>query len=134
MPCWFPGFEYKGVDVLTEAFQSTHPGNKIDSSGHLQMGLVLQGNTYVHHDDVGNPNDKDDDEEMVDVPDEAGSFAPASPNQSYSLESLPRQLSNMYLLQASRHEEVCSLLRGLDDRVHTLEGLVQPLDADDSDE
>ncbi|KOM50069.1 hypothetical protein LR48_Vigan08g089600 [Vigna angularis] len=46
--------KYKGVDVLTEAFQSTHPDNKICGSGLRQMGFILQGNTYIHRTGVGN--------------------------------------------------------------------------------
>ncbi|WVZ18673.1 hypothetical protein V8G54_005995 [Vigna mungo] len=74
----------------------------------------------------------DDDQEMDDIKDEARPFASAS--HSYSLENLSRQLSDMSVLQASRHEEICSLIRGLNDGVHALEGLAQPLDVDDSDE
>ncbi|WVZ05560.1 hypothetical protein V8G54_018906, partial [Vigna mungo] len=97
-------------------------------------GFILQGNTYVHRNDVGNPEEEDEDQEMDDVQDEAGPSTLASVNHFYSLKSLSRQLFDMSLLQASRHEEVCSLLRGLNGRIHSLEGLVQPLDVDYSDE
>ncbi|KOM57890.1 hypothetical protein LR48_Vigan11g092300 [Vigna angularis] len=126
--------EYKGVDVSIEAFQSSHSRNKIGSYVLCQMGFILQGNTYFHRDDVGNPKEEDEDQEMDDVQDEAGPSTPTLANHSYSLESLFRPLSDMSLLQASRHEEVCSLLRRLNYRVHALEGLVQPLYVDDSDE
>ncbi|KOM37437.1 hypothetical protein LR48_Vigan03g081900 [Vigna angularis] len=91
-------------------------------------------NTYIHRDDVGYPEDEDEDEdkEMDDIQHKARPSA--STSLSYSLEILSKQLSDMSLRQASRHEEVCSLTRGLDDRVHALEGLVQPLGVDDSDE
>ncbi|WVZ13167.1 hypothetical protein V8G54_017697 [Vigna mungo] len=127
--------EYKGVDVSTEAFHNTHPKNKIGSSALPHMGFILQGNTYIHRDDVGNLEEEDEDHEIDDVQDEAGPSAPALVNHSYFLESLSRQLSNISIFQCSIFRlEVCSILRGLDDRVHAREGLIQLLDADDSDE
>ncbi|WVZ07136.1 hypothetical protein V8G54_020482 [Vigna mungo] len=95
---------YKGVYVSNEAFQNTQ-----------NMGFVLQGNTYINREDAGILEDEDED------------------HSSYSLESLSRKLSHMSHLQAFRHEEVCSLLRNLDNWVQVVEDLVSPLDDDDSD-
>ncbi|WVZ26559.1 hypothetical protein V8G54_005103 [Vigna mungo] len=83
--------EYKRVDVFTEVFQSTHPKSQIRSSSLRQMGFILQGNTYVHHDDVGNPEDEDEDQEIDDIQDAARPSAPTPANDSYSSESLSRQ-------------------------------------------
>lgn len=98
------------------------------------MQFVLRGNTYVHRDDVGNPKHEDEDQHMDDIHDEEGPPAPVPVIFFYSLESMSRQLCDMSLLQVSRQEEVCSLLKSLDDRVQVLEDLVQPLDDGDSDE
>ncbi|WVZ03899.1 hypothetical protein V8G54_024705 [Vigna mungo] len=98
-----------------------------------EISFILQGNTYIHRDDVKNLEDKDVDQQMNDIQDEAGLFAATPTSSYYSLESLSRQLSHMSLLQACRHEEVYSLLKSLDDRVHALEHLVQPLDDGHSD-
>ncbi|KOM38305.1 hypothetical protein LR48_Vigan03g168700 [Vigna angularis] len=67
--------EYKEVDVFGEAFQSTHNGSKIGNSSLCQMGFILQGNTYIHRDDVGNPIEEDEDQQMDDILDEARPFA-----------------------------------------------------------
>ncbi|WVZ15357.1 hypothetical protein V8G54_012923 [Vigna mungo] len=94
------------------------------------MGFVLQGNTYLHQDDIGNLDDEDEDKQMADTLDIAGPFTLdlvlALVGSSYSLESIYKQLFDISVLQASRHEEVYSLLRNLDVRVHVLEELVNP--------
>ncbi|WVZ03900.1 hypothetical protein V8G54_024706 [Vigna mungo] len=103
------------------------------SSSLHQMGFILEGNTYIHRDDVKNLEDKDEDQQMNGIQDEVGLFAATPTSSYYFLESLSWQLSDMSLLQDSRHEEVYSLLKSLNDRVHALEHLVQPLDDGDSD-
>ncbi|BAT75780.1 hypothetical protein VIGAN_01369900 [Vigna angularis var. angularis] len=62
----------------------------------------------------------DEDQQMADAPDIAKPSAPAPASSSYSLESIFRQLSEMSTLQASRHKEVCSLIRNIDFRIQSM--------------
>lgn len=62
------------------------------------MGFILQGNTYLHHDDIGNLDDEDEDKQMADTPDITGPFALALVGSSYSLESISRQLYDISVL------------------------------------
>lgn len=80
------------------------------------MDFVLQRNTYVHYDDIGNPDEEYKDQHMVDALDIAipSTSAPALASSFYSLESIFRQLSDISALQTSRHEKVWSLLRNLE--------------------
>ncbi|WVY95337.1 hypothetical protein V8G54_034425 [Vigna mungo] len=54
--------EYKGVNTFGEASQRTHNESKIRAT-YLHHMFILQGNTYIHRDDIGNPEDKDEDQQ-----------------------------------------------------------------------
>ncbi|WVZ12556.1 hypothetical protein V8G54_017086, partial [Vigna mungo] len=128
--------EYKGVNTSGEASQSTYNESGIGATSLRQIGFVLQGNTYIYRDDIGNSIDEDKDQQMADAPNIAGSsaHAPTLTSFSYCLESISRQLSKISTLQASRHEEVCSYFRNLDIRVQVLEDHINPIDDQSSDE
>lgn len=78
------------------------------------MGFILQENTYVHRDDIRNSDDEEEDQKVANALYIVEPCALAPTDSSYSLESIFRQLLDMSALRASRHEDVCSLLRNLD--------------------
>ncbi|WVY97021.1 hypothetical protein V8G54_029172 [Vigna mungo] len=129
--------EYKGVDVSNEHYEVVLPGHKIGDNSLRQMRFIKQGNSYVHSDNVGGQADEDDDEDIP-MPDPTHVAGPSQVNEEYSLESLSRQMSEMarlqhemMVIQNTRHEEICTHLKSLDERIS---GLERHFDSDVSDE
>ncbi|WVZ04148.1 hypothetical protein V8G54_024954 [Vigna mungo] len=129
--------EYKGVDVSNEHYETVLPGHKIGDNSLRQMGFIKQGNSYVHSDNVGGQADEDEDAD-IHMPDPTHVAGPSQVNEEYSLESLSRQMSEMARLQDemmaiqnTRHEEICTHLKSLDERIS---GLERHFDSDVSDE
>lgn len=54
--------EYGEVNTFGESSQSTHNGSKIRATYLRHIGFILQGNTYIYHVDIGNPEDEDEDQ------------------------------------------------------------------------
>ncbi|KOM48094.1 hypothetical protein LR48_Vigan07g179800 [Vigna angularis] len=118
--------EYKGVDITNENHETVLPGHKVGDNSLRQMGLIKQGQSYLHPEDAieGNEDEADD----IPMPDPTNVAGPSQVHEEYSLESLSRQMTEMTRLQTEmmniqniRHEEICAHLRNLDTRVSGLE-------------
>ncbi|WVY90732.1 hypothetical protein V8G54_036246 [Vigna mungo] len=130
--------EYKGVDVSNEHYETVLPGHRIGDNSLRQMGFIKQGDSYV--DPEGAAGVQVDEEEDADVhmPEPTNVAGPSRVNEDYSLESLSRQMSEMARLQHemmaiqnTRHEEICTHLKSLDERIS---GLERHFDSNESDE
>ena len=120
--------EYKGVNVSDEQSHKTTEANKIAENSLKQMKFIPFGNTYIHKDDMP-PSDNEEEENPPTAP-----IPPVDTNigsssgvggSSSSLEdhilNLNQRLEEFFLLSTHRHEEVTSLIRGLDSRISNLE-------------
>ncbi|WVY95747.1 hypothetical protein V8G54_027898 [Vigna mungo] len=105
------------------------------------MGFIKQGNSYVHPEDATGGQADEDENADIHMPEPTNVAGPSQVNEEYSLESLSRKMSEMARLQHemmaiqnTRHEEICTHLKSLDDRISGLERRFDSDDSDDSDE
>ncbi|WVZ25301.1 hypothetical protein V8G54_003845, partial [Vigna mungo] len=118
--------EYKGVNVLKERAKRVLPSHKIGDNSLRQMGFIKQGNLYIHSNDVSAQAGKDDKD--IHMPNPTHAARPSHVQKEFSLESLSRQMTEMARLQNemmsiqnTRHEEICTHLKNLDERIFGLE-------------
>lgn len=85
---------------------------------------------YIHSDDVGFQAHKDanEDEEDTEFPDLINVAGPSHLLEEFSMESLSRQMTEMARMQNemmnfqnARHEEICTHLKHIDERISGLE-------------
>ncbi|WVY90228.1 hypothetical protein V8G54_035742 [Vigna mungo] len=100
-----------------------------------QHSTQLTSFTSKHHVQGQKVGYEDEDIHMLDPTHVAG---PSQVNEEYSLESLSRQMSErgrlqheMIAIQNTRHDEICTNLKSLDERIS---GLKRHFDSDVSDE
>ncbi|KOM47557.1 hypothetical protein LR48_Vigan07g126100 [Vigna angularis] len=118
--------EYKGVDISNERAERVLPNHKTGDNFLRQMGFLKQGNVYIHADDVDAPADED--EEDIPMPDPTHIAGPSQEQEEFSMASLSRKLSEMARLQNVRHEEICTHLKNIDERISGLEKHFQDSD------
>ncbi|KOM25211.1 hypothetical protein LR48_Vigan54s000800 [Vigna angularis] len=123
--------EYKGVDISNEHFEHVLPGHKIGENSLRQMGFIQQGLSYIHPEDAIGEQASEDDDANIPMPDPTNVAGPSQIHEDYSLESLSRQITEMARLQNTRHEEICTHLKNLDNRIS---GLERHFNSDESDE
>ena len=130
--------EYKGVTVSDEHSHKTTATNKITENSLKQMKYFPFGNTYIHKDDMP-PSDNEEEENpptapITPVDTNIGSSSGVSGSSS-SLEdhilNLNQRFEEFFLLSTHRHEEVTSLIRGLDSRISNLEHKFDKYEEDD---
>ncbi|WVZ16758.1 hypothetical protein V8G54_009740 [Vigna mungo] len=92
-------YEYKGINVSNEHYETVLPAHKIGDNSLRKMGLIKQRNSYVHSNDVGVQANEDVDEDFH-MPDPTQVVGPS---------------------QNTRHEEICTHLKSLDERISVLE-------------
>ncbi|WVZ26086.1 hypothetical protein V8G54_004630 [Vigna mungo] len=102
------------------------------------MGFIKQGDSYVHPEGAAGVQADEEEDADVHMPEPTNVVGPSRVNEDYSLESLSRQMSEMARLQHemmaiqnTRHEEICTHLKSLDERIS---GLERHFDSNESDE
>ncbi|KOM49532.1 hypothetical protein LR48_Vigan08g035900 [Vigna angularis] len=119
--------EYKGVNVSNEQVEHVLPNHKIGDNSLRQMGFIKNGNLYIHVDDVGALVDED--EEDIPMLDPTHVAGPSHVQEEFSMASLYRQMFEMARLENARHEEICTHLKKIDERISSLEKHFQDSDA-----
>lgn len=115
--------DYKKVSTNEEKVQHTRALNKIGQGELKQVGFIYHGNVFIHKGDVST-KDNEDDEGLPHAPPVVGSssFVDASSSSIYkNIANINRRMEEMFLLHASRHEEVYILIRNLDNTVTNIE-------------
>ncbi|WVZ15141.1 hypothetical protein V8G54_012707 [Vigna mungo] len=92
-------WEYKGVDVSNEHYETVLPCHRIGDNSLRQMGFVKQGDSYVHPEGAAGVQADEEEDADVHMPEPTNVAGPSRVNEDYSLESLSRQMSEMARLQ-----------------------------------
>ncbi|WVZ26390.1 hypothetical protein V8G54_004934 [Vigna mungo] len=90
------------------------------------MGFLKQGDSYVHPEGVAGVQVDEEEDADVHMPEPTNVAGPSRVNEDYSLESLSRQemarlQHEMMAIQNTLHEEICTHLKSLDERISGLE-------------